>query len=269
MAFKTHGLLGVFLALFLWTPTLLAQSSESPYEIDWRKESQFLFTGAAFSGLSFYYKRKTKVFTPEEIATLSSRNINSFDRFTTDKYSLSAGKASDLLWSSSHIMPLLFLTNKTTRKDFKTIASLYGEVFLINSSLTYLSKNFFQRARPFVYNDAVDISKKLKPNAKTSFFSGHTSFTAANTFFVAKVFADYFPDSKWKPAVWGLAAAIPAATGYFRVAAGKHFPTDVITGYAVGAAIGILVPHWHKRKKVDQRWQFHGGLNGALIRCAF
>ena len=29
----------------------------------------------------------------------------------------------------------------------------------------------------------------------------------------------------------------------------KHFPSDVLTGMAVGAATGILVPHLHKHRK--------------------
>ena len=30
-----------------------------------------------------------------------------------------------------------------------------------------------------------------------------------------------------------------------RIRAGKHFPTDVLTGAAVGAAVGSLLPHLH------------------------
>ena len=29
--------------------------------------------------------------------------------------------------------------------------------------------------------------------------------------------------------------------------AGEHFPTDVIMGSLVGAGIGVLVPHFHRR----------------------
>ena len=47
---------------------------------------------------------------------------------------------------------------------------------------------------------------------------------------------------------YGLAAIPPAFTGFNRVKGLKHFPTDVITGFTVGAATGILVPHLHKKK---------------------
>ena len=40
-------------------------------------------------------------------------------------------------------------------------------------------------------------------------------------------------------------------TAYLRVRAGKHFLTDVIAGYAVGATIGILVPHLHRNQSLN------------------
>ena len=83
------------------------------------------------------------------------------------------------------------------------------------------------------------------------FFSGHTSSSAYFSFFTAKVFADTHPNSKWKPVVWGSAIALPAMTGYLRYKAGKHFPTDVIVGYGVGAAFGILIPELYKNKNFN------------------
>jgi DNA-binding transcriptional regulator LsrR (DeoR family) len=33
---------------------------------------------------------------------------------------------------------------------------------------------------------------------------------------------------------------------YFRIEAGKHFLSDNIVGYAVGATMGVVVPQLHK-----------------------
>lgn len=38
----------------------------------------------------------------------------------------------------------------------------------------------------------------------------------------------------------------PALVGYHRYIVLKHFPTDIMTGIIIGAATGILVPHFHK-----------------------
>ena len=48
--------------------------------------------------------------------------------------------------------------------------------------------------------------------------------------------------------------SVAALTAYARVAAGRHFPSDVIVGAVVGAAIGHLVPRSH-RLGVDMQVQ--------------
>jgi len=66
---------------------------------------------------------------------------------------------------------------------------------------------------------------------------------------VAKVYCDYHPElGPKKFIVYAIASIPPAFTGYYRYKGMKHFPTDVITGFAVGATTGILVHHLHKRK---------------------
>lgn len=71
--------------------------------------------------------------------------------------------------------------------------------------------------------------------------------TAGATFFIAKVLCDYHTEWGAKR-LWLYAAAIvpPAVVGYFRYRGMMHFPTDLMVGMAVGAAVGILVPHFRK-----------------------
>ena len=50
------------------------------------------------------------------------------------------------------------------------------------------------------------------------------------------------------PARWivaGTYLALASATAALRVAAGEHFPTDVIVGAAAGSAVGAAVPLLH------------------------
>lgn len=182
---------------------------------------------------------------------------------------------SDHLSLGSKLLPLAFLAGERTRDDFGTIAVLYLETYLVANGLTTLTKTSALRTRPYVFNESVAIDDKLTPGARYSFFSGHTSKTAAMTFFTAKVYSDYHPDSKWRPFIWGAAAAVPAVTGYLRVKAGKHYPSDVIAGYAVGALSGILVPHFHKRvvKKTKnpklENLKVDVGGSGAKLTYAF
>ena len=65
---------------------------------------------------------------------------------------------------------------------------------------------------------------------------------------MAKVISDYHPElgrKKWL--VFAAAIIPPAIVGWYRIRALKHFPTDVLLGYLVGAAVGILVPELHKQ----------------------
>ena len=77
-------------------------------------------------------------------------------------------------------------------------------------------------------------------SSATSFPSGHT----ASAFAVAHVIANEYPGWKVKLAVYGLAAA----TGFERVEARKHFPSDVLIGGAVGYLIGGYVFDHHSMR---------------------
>ena len=80
------------------------------------------------------------------------------------------------------------------------------------------------------------------------FFSGHASVVATSSFFMVKVYFDLHPDAKNKALWYGLAAVPPIVTGYCRYKAGKHFPTDILTGLAFGTINGILTPELHKKE---------------------
>ena len=86
---------------------------------------------------------------------------------------------------------------------------------------------------------------------------------------------DYHPNMKtgYKIAIWSFAAAIPMATGYLRVKGGRHFPTDVISGYAIGAFVGWLIPELHEKKDAERKLSitplYSLGSNGVYISYRF
>lgn len=233
------------LVFFLLAVALFCQS---PYNLKWPREIALTGSGGALFGLGLHLQDKTPLFTPDELITLDPEDINAFDRIATDFSSEKARKWSDRLLRPSFLLPVVFLAGKETREDIGTIAALFGENVLMTWGVTLVTKHAFRRPRPFVFDPDADIEGKQVSNAKASFVSGHTSATAANCYFMAKVYSDYYPDSGWKPVVWGVAATIPAITGFLRVRAGRHYPTDVIAGYVLGAAVGILVPQLHRIK---------------------
>lgn len=92
-----------------------------------------------------------------------------------------------------------------------------------------------------------------------SFYSGHASLafasaTAAGTVYLLRGY-------RGAPWVLGGGLALAAFTGYLRIAADKHWLTDVLAGAAVGSLVGWAVPYLFHRADGS-------GSQGAAIRPA-
>lgn len=232
-------------------------SEGSPYKSGFKSELPFLLVsaGALGAGLIFKYTNTTQPYTVAELEELNRNDVNEFDRGATYNWDENAKHVSDILIVSSLVLPAVLLVNHHTRSDIFPLLLMSLEVATINFGLTASVKNIANRARPYVYNENLPDEQRTNAQSRFSYFSGHTSVTASFSFFFAKVLNDYHPDMKtaWKIGMWTFAATIPAATGYLRVKSGYHFRTDVITGYAVGALTGWLIPHLHKKKKLSEK----------------
>ena len=185
----------------------------------------------------------------ESILALDANEVNKFDRRAAGNYNEDAKRASDVFFKAAIPLPLVvFAFDDSMRKDYWKLSLLYVEAMSITGAAYSTSQQLNDRLRPFTYNQNLSLSERTKGGAKNSFYSGHTALVATSTFFLAQVYADYHPDSSSKWMVYGGAALATYFTGYFRVQAGQHFPSDVIVGGLVGAASGILVPLLHKNK---------------------
>jgi membrane-associated phospholipid phosphatase len=218
------------------------------YHLDWYEECKYVGTGLSTIAASYILNEGITPYPEERVLLLEKHKIAAIDRWVIGSSSKKAADASNITRDIGLALPLLLLIPEKSRAEYGKILVMTGEVYLITSGLTLLTKNLALRSRPFVFDESVDYSHKVHSGAQHSFFSGHTSLTSAISFFSARVFSDLYPDSKLKPFVWGTAAVLPALTGYLRVKSGKHFPTDVVTGYAVGALIGYFIPQLHKQK---------------------
>lgn len=139
---------------------------------------------------------------------------------------------------------------------------------LVNVGLTSALKNAVGRPRPYarvpaaalrdsaldprgVYRDPARPEAGFRSaDARRSFPSGHTSSVAAAGFGWAMV------DTLARPAgaapgraagAFGAAAAATGLVGVARVKAGKHHPTDVLAGAALGTAVGLAWPALYLR----------------------
>lgn len=111
----------------------------------------------------------------------------------------------------------------------------------ITMTLTNVVKVLVARQRPAVRFEG-DFSTHLSASEQNlSFFSGHSSFTFAFATAAGSVASlRGYRHARW---VWASGLAIAALTAYARVGADAHYATDVLTGGAVGASLGIALPH--------------------------
>ncbi|MEZ4887882.1 MAG: phosphatase PAP2 family protein [Chitinophagales bacterium] len=251
----------VLIFLFLIFNLLLSAQNNSPYELNFKRETLLLGLGGVGSLTAVNLQQKNIApLTIEQINAVNANDINGFDRSATRNWSTQAAKGSDYFLYASAALPFTLLIDKPIRNDAFIVGTMFVETVLINLALTDYTKYIARRYRPLVYNDESPLTSKQDLSAQLAFFSGHTSGSAALCFFTAKVLTDYHPNSKLKPLIWGTAAMIPAITGYLRYKAGKHYPTDVIVGYLVGASIGYLIPQWHRKKEGGTSLQFSPSL---------
>ena len=226
-----------------------------PYRLNFKNELPFIISSGLILGTGFLVAElnNTKPFTALELNTLDVMTINSLDRKAVDNYSPQDARTSDYIRTGVTILPILLLSEHHTKSDITALLVMSTEVMAITFGVTNTVKNVVNRARPLVYNLEAPLDERTGKRSRRSFFSGHTSHTAAAAFFVAKVITDYHPNMNKgsKAALWAVSSSIPALTAYLRVTAGKHFPTDVMTGYAAGAFIGWLIPHLHKVKNKE------------------
>ncbi len=194
----------------------------------------------------------------EDLNLLRVEDIWAFDRGAAMQYSPGIAQFSDYLLYGSFALPMISYLDRSVRKEGAAMAVMLLEAVLITDGITNMIKGSTKRYRPYNYNPEIPLTDKLSGGSRLSFVSGHTSITAAMTFLSARVLSDLHPHSKARPWIWGAAAVIPAITGYCRFRAGKHFPSDIIGGYALGMGMGLLVPRLHRSPKFTLGPTAHG-----------
>lgn len=228
-------------------PVATAQQAPSPYKTRFAIDAPVTLGLAGVNVLGLYLIQQKTGLTDAEVAALRKEDVPKFDRFVAGNYDEQARTASDyLFYGSLAATPAFLALNPATRGRYGQVLGLYVQTVATTGALFTMAAGTVYRYRPLTYSTEASSAQRTRKNATNSFFAGHTATTAAATFFAAKVFHDFNPDSPARPYVWGAAAAIPAAVGYYRLQAGKHFLSDNLLGYTVGAAAGIVVPQLHK-----------------------
>lgn len=126
-------------------------------------------------------------------------------------------------------------------RDIGVDAMVVVETVSVALATDQLVKFTVARQRPDVhFRSPEDRARLATPDDNLSFYSGHTTFafSAATAAGMVASMRGY----RIAPYVWGAGMALAATTGYLRIAADRHYFTDVMLGAALGVGYGIAIP---------------------------
>ncbi len=243
------------------------------YKVNYKWEVPVSVAFLAGSYFGFRALDKYASYTAEDIKKLNPNNINAFDRpvaFYDPAHFDRAQKTSDMFLNIAVASPVVLLLDKRIRRDWADFLTMFVLAHSVDNVIYFGSVRAFRRARPLTYNPGLSIEQKTGEAKSNSFFSGHVSFSATSTFFAAKLYTDHHHIKGWKRlAIFTGAAIPPALVGYYRMKAGKHFKTDVMTGLLIGGATGIGIPALHRNRNKEDKLSlqpfFMQGYNGFTL----
>ncbi|HLF64827.1 MAG TPA: phosphatase PAP2 family protein [Saprospiraceae bacterium] len=232
-------------------------SGSAEYRVNYWISLPVIGVGAVTNSIGLARTRDKEWLTPEQLSGLDKSDVPKFDRIALRQHADAYNKyeeSSDFAITWGTLIPAaLIIADKRMRKDWLDITFVYLESQILTSNFygwSFLGPTFIERYRPVTYFPEVPLEERIWGGNRNSFYSGHVSVTAVTTFFMAQSFLDYHPEKrhiKWL--YYGLASVPPAVIGYKRVQALKHFPSDVIVGFGIGIAGGVLIPKLHYPKK--------------------
>jgi len=257
----------LFFICFFSIGILYSQNSywtkKSPYGVSWEKDLIIsgISAGTFIWGNQVLKNEPIPSFQMGSFSQADIEAINNFDRMVAGDWNINAKDNGKIFKTTAkQLVPLGLIALPGNLDSRAKLALLYLQGRTLNGGLVQLAKGYTDRYRPFAYMDLDDIADLtgeareefledvVDDDIEDSFYSGDAASTAYGLIFFAKVFNDYYPESKYKYLVWGGAGIGTGLGAYFRAKSGKHFPSDVIVGSLIGGGLGFLIPHLHKNK---------------------
>ena len=245
---------GLLPLLALLPAALVAQGRAFPYELT-RSDIGIASAGAVSAGLGFLSQSNVEAPTSAEIATLDRSSVNPFDRGATWNWSEDWQEVSDWtrdgLVAAAGLVTFLPVLVDSRWSEAATLGVILAETAAFTFGVTNLTKAATQRRRPYLYNDAFSVDERARfaresGQGALSVPSGHTSVAFAAATFLSTTYADLHGPTRASRWIWFSSLGAASLVGVARVQGGKHFPTDVLVGAAVGAAAGHLIPRFHR-----------------------
>lgn len=184
------------------------------------------------------------------------RELLPWDRPFAGTYGPGFAKASDAL-AYAVTLPFMLSLYDAARShspwaSFWTDVVMLSELFALEAGLNLAVRSLALHPRPLVFSSRAPKQERLKPEASGSFYSGHSSAGFAAAVFLGYTFQQNRPESDCIPWVWAGGLSLATVVAGLRVAAGKHYPSDVFAGALMGGALGWVVPWAHLARHRNQ-----------------
>lgn len=128
---------------------------------------------------------------------------------------------------------LLYVSFYTSREKWRIFQVVIVSIFVSRIVITELIRMFYHRLRPYLEIPA----NNLLTESAFSFPSGHAAF------FFALAAAVYGFNKKWGIGFFGSAAVISIS----RIAAGVHYPSDIVGGMIIGILAAYVTAQIFKK----------------------
>ncbi len=240
----------------------IPEKKEYPYKLTIIKDATLITTGLMTFGFGLWRLNKLSPHDQSKI----KYNLP-WDKSIRGQYSNSSALMSNIL-TVAFLGPI-YLNFYHTEKNWTTTDIIItefvmaSEVLLLTTGINLFVRSLEVWPRPYLYNSRVSENDINEIGASGSFYSGHASATFAIATFLSVTYQTKYPGSKNIKWMWLSSYLIASSVSYCRVRAGKHYPTDIFAGAAVGILIGWLIPELHKK---NNRFKTVIGYNSILFQ---
>jgi membrane-associated phospholipid phosphatase len=222
--------------MVLWAS--LSAAAQAPYRASWREAASVAVAG----GLAVLPSAIGLPHGPPSCAPCDPASLPGIDRAALHTFSGPAGTASAVLLVGVVGFAGLAAIDGRPSNEVRGNAAVFANALAWSAAATQWLKVLVHRHRPVLYTAAAPAAA-AEADSRRSFPSGH----AAAAFAAATSYAALARHQRLRHRTRNAILLYAGAAGVsaLRVAAGKHFPTDVAGGALLGSGVGWLVARIH------------------------
>ena len=255
--------------LFLASFAQASEAERPTYKLNLENDFPVTLAAGGMFGIGmFLYSRMDTPDNPKD-----KGNLLPWDKPLAGRYSENADRASDI-GSVFAIAPLVvggiaWHDGSSTGGEFATFTVMFLQAIGIGNGINLAIRSLEIWPRPYMYAESGNGREKAE-NAKSeaygSFFSGHATAAFTVATFTDQWFRTAYPNSPYKGIMRASAYSLATLESVLRVAAGKHYFTDVLVGALVGTGVSIGILEMHKDRNENFSVWVGPGVAGITLR---